>query len=114
MGQSDPPDRYVNQVARQSGSLQRGLQLLACLGRDGTPFGLPELAQRSGLDKATVHRLARVFVEAGYLTQDPAGRSYALGLRILDLGFATLARSGVRELSLPYMRDLVEHSPVPA
>jgi IclR family pca regulon transcriptional regulator len=35
-------------------------------------------------------------------------RSYALGLRILDLGFATLARLGVRELALPYMHALAE------
>jgi IclR family pca regulon transcriptional regulator len=109
MGQTDPADRYENRVAPvQPGSLRRGLHLLTCLGREGAPLGLSELAQRSGLDKATVHRLTRVLVEAGYLTQDPATRSYTLGLRILDLGFATLARLGVRELSLPYMRELAE------
>lgn len=108
MAETDPSDRYEHRAAAQPGSLRRGLHLLTCLGRDGTPLGLSELAQRSGLDKATVHRLTRVLVEAGYLTQDPATRSYTLGLRILDLGFATLARLEVRELSLPYMRELAE------
>jgi IclR family pca regulon transcriptional regulator len=108
MGKSDPADRYVNQPSAQSGSLRRGLLVLSCLGREGTPLGLSELSQRSGLDKATVHRVARVLVESGYLTQDPVTRSYALGLRILDLGFATLARLGVRELALPYMHALAE------
>jgi IclR family pca regulon transcriptional regulator len=108
MGKTDPADRYVNQPSAQSGSLRRGLLVLSCLGREGTPLGLSELSQRSGLDKATVHRVARVLVESGYLTQDPVTRSYALGLRILDLGFATLARLGVRELALPYMHALAE------
>jgi IclR family pca regulon transcriptional regulator len=108
MGETDPADRYANQSPGRAGSLRRGLLVLSCLGHEGTPLGLSELSQRSGLDKATVHRVARVLVESGYLTQDPVTRSYALGLRILDLGFATLARLGVRELALPYMRSLAE------
>lgn len=104
---TDPPDRYVNR-AETAGSLRRGLGLLSYLGQSQGPLGLTELAILSGLDKATVHRLARALVDCGYLTQDPATRAYSLGLRILDLGFATLARLDVRQLALPYMRALAE------
>jgi IclR family pca regulon transcriptional regulator len=106
MAVSDPTDRHVNRQVHEPGSLRRGLALLSCLGREGRPIGLSELAAVSGLDKATVHRLARTLVESGYLTQDPDTRSYSLGLRVLDLGFATLATLDVRQLALPYMRAL--------
>ena len=93
---------------RRGGSLRRGLTLLTCLGKASRPLGLSELAATSGMDKATTYRLAQTLVDTGFLTQDAATRSYSLALKILDLGFATLASMDVRTLALPYMRELAD------
>ena len=93
---------------RRGGSLRRGLTLLTCLGQASRPLGLSELAATSGMDKATTYRLAQTLVDTGFLTQDAATRSYSLALKILDLGFATLASMDVRTLALPYMRELAD------
>lgn len=107
VAKNDPPVRYMNQE-RQGGSLRRGLALLTCLSEAGRPLGLSELAAVSGLDKATTYRLAQTLVDSGFLTQDAATRSYSLALKILDLGFATLASMDVRTLARPYMRALAD------
>lgn len=103
--QIEPLDRNTNPL-QQRGSLSRGLALLTCLARRNLPIGLSELAALSGLDKATAHRLAQTLVEAGYVTQDQGTRAYALGLQVLDLGFAALSRLDVRQLAAPYMNEL--------
>lgn len=97
----------MNQEGR-GGSLRRGLALLTCLSEAGRPLGLSELTTVCGLDKATTYRLAQTLVDAGFLTQDAATRSYSLALKILDLGFATLASMDVRALARPYMRALAD------
>ncbi len=53
-------------------------------------LGLGELADRVGLPKATVHRLAGSLVALGFMRHGEDGR-YALGLRLSELG--ALARA---------------------
>jgi IclR family acetate operon transcriptional repressor len=87
------------------GTLSRGLHLLACVGQLGGRAGLAELAERSALNRATTHRLASKLVELGYLERDDAGR-FALGVRVLDLGFSYLASMDLRAQALPELEAL--------
>lgn len=57
---------------------------------------LGELAERSGMPKSTVHRLAKSLLEGGYLRHD--GRDYLLGYKLLELGERVK-----RELRLPHV-----------
>jgi IclR family transcriptional regulator, pca regulon regulatory protein len=88
------------------GSLARGLGLLEAAARARRDVGVSELAQLTGIDKATTHRLVRALSDMGYLMQVPETRRYRVGLRVLDLGFAFLSRLGLRELALPYLESL--------
>jgi IclR family pca regulon transcriptional regulator len=94
-------------AAALSGSLGRGLHLLAVLADAHQPLGLSELTARAGFDKATTHRLARTLLSFGFLIQEADSRRYRLGMRVLDLGFAYLSGLDVREQALPFMHVLV-------
>jgi IclR family transcriptional regulator, pca regulon regulatory protein len=105
-------ERNISLVQRDGefavGSLARGLHLMSCLANAHRELGLSELAQLSGLDKATTFRLASTLVKLRYIAQDDVSRRYRLGLNVLDLGFAYLASLDVRAYALPRMEALVQ------
>jgi DNA-binding IclR family transcriptional regulator len=88
-------------------TLSRGLDVLEALARgDGYGLGPSAIGQRAGLDKATVTRLLRTLVEAGYVTQDEATRRYRLGGRILWLAHRVTAGLDLRSVARPHLMAL--------
>ncbi len=73
-----------------SRSMDKSLDLLGLVGEGAQT--LTELATGSGLPKSTVHRLAAVLVDHGFLRV--AGHRYHLGYRLMELG--ELAKRQVR------------------
>jgi len=73
-----------------SRSLDKSLDLLAQVASG--PQGLSALVERSGLPKSTVHRLAAVLVDHGFLRSE--SHRYYLGYRLMELG--ELAKKQVR------------------
>jgi DNA-binding IclR family transcriptional regulator len=86
--------------------LERGVQVLQAFRPDGRTLTLPALVTRTGLPKPTVYRLARTLVELGLLERRPLG--YRPGIGLFELGELAPAKSGLREVALPYMQDLYE------
>ncbi len=88
-------------------TLSRGLDVLEALARaneDG--LGPSAIGQRVSLDKATVTRLLRTLVEAGYVTQDEATRRYRLTGRILWLAHRATVRLDLRSVARPHLAAL--------
>ncbi|MCW0211838.1 MAG: IclR family transcriptional regulator [Pseudonocardia sp.] len=85
-------------------SLARAFELLETLADAGGEAGLSELAERTGLAPATIHRLVRTLVGLGYLRQLPS-RRYTLGPRLVGLG-ETAARQFGR-WATPVLDELV-------
>lgn len=72
-------------------SVERAIVVLeAFLGAE-RELGLTELAHRTGVDKATAHRVLRTLVGHGYVVQDPDSSKYRLGFRCWDLGLAAVS-----------------------
>ncbi|MDV7241798.1 MULTISPECIES: IclR family transcriptional regulator [Rhodococcus] len=67
--------------------------------------GLSELARRTGLKKATVHRLAMDLVAHRMLER--GGYGYRLGLHLFELGQHVPASRRLRATALPFMADLL-------
>lgn len=80
-----PPDKLPN-VTR---SLHRAVGLLRLLASH-TRIGwrLSDLAEHTGLDPATVHRLLRSMVSEGLATRVPDSRHYTVGPLAFELGLA--------------------------
>lgn len=89
-------------------SLERGIELLRAFRQGSELLGNGELAERTGLSKATVSRLAQTLVGSGMLQQDRAHRAYRLAPAVLSLGHAMRSGSRVLAVAAPLMRALAE------
>ena len=72
---------------------------------DDQELGLSELARRTGLAKATVHRLATELVTLDYLER--SGTRFRLGCRLFELGQRVPRPAVLREAARPFMEDLL-------
>ena len=69
-------------------------------------IGIVALAELTGLNVSTIHRIASVLVEKGYLNQLHRRSKYSLGPKFLQFGSVTANRLTIIELALPFMAQL--------
>lgn len=87
-------------------SLERGLAVINSFSRDRRAQTLSEVAQQTGLTRATARRVLLTLAELGYVHQ--SSRSFALTPKVLDLGYSFLSSFRVVELAQQPMEALVE------
>lgn len=85
-------------------TLAHGLGILEAFHNSTGALSNSEIAQRTGLSRPTVSRLAYTLEELGYLRRDESGR-YLPGVGILAIAYPLLAGLKVRQLARPLMRD---------
>jgi IclR family transcriptional regulator, pca regulon regulatory protein len=90
---------------RFSESVDRGIAILECFSPAHPVRGIADVAEELGMKRSTTHRYMSTLLALGYLEQG-VKRKYRLGLRVTDLGMATLNATGLREHALPYMDEL--------
>src|SRR5918996_3977500 len=93
-------------AARRVAAVERAVALLDALA-GGVELGTNELARRTGLHPSSVSRLLATLAAAGLVEHSESTGRYRLGLRLLDLGNAVLARLDLREVARPHLRALV-------
>ena len=71
-------------------ALARGLALVRSVANASQPLSNRELAEATGIPKATISRLAATLVAAGYLRQATDSERFSLGPALLELGNAYL------------------------
>jgi IclR family acetate operon transcriptional repressor len=87
-------------------STQRSLAVLDVLAAEPS-LGTNEIARRTGMAASTVSRQLGTLVEAGLVDRVEATGHYRLGLRLVELGTAVLARLDVRTVARPHLEELV-------
>ncbi|MBI1201832.1 MAG: helix-turn-helix domain-containing protein [Rhodopseudomonas sp.] len=87
-------------------SLKRGVAILRAFRPGSELLGNGDLAERTGLARASVSRLTRTLVETGYLEYDARQRAYRLGAPVLSLGHAMRTGSSVLRVATPLMATL--------
>ena len=94
-------------------SLARGLTVLTAFGEDRAELTLTEVAQATGLARATARRALITYEHLGLVT--PSGdRRFALTPRVLSLGFPPLSRTTLPALALPHLTALAARIHEPA
>lgn len=91
-------------------SLRTGLRVLLEFEHDQRDFSVTELAQRCELAKSQVSKILSALVGAGLLVQDPATRTYSVGLRCHVLGSRFTNYDTLCQAATPVMRELLGSS----
>ncbi|MGW6659649.1 IclR family transcriptional regulator [Rhodococcus sp. NPDC055024] len=102
-------------VAGQTNSVNRAMALLHSFRPDARELTLTQLAERTGLSKATALRLLKTMRSGGLIGRE--GRVYRLGDGLVSLGLIA-ARSRIaspcddlREAAMPFLQDLYLRHP---
>ncbi|MDM0107166.1 IclR family transcriptional regulator [Variovorax sp. J22R24] len=85
-------------------SLERGIEILRSFRPGSELLGNAELAERTGLSRSTVSRLAQTLVGMGYLQVEPRTRAYSLAPAVLSLAHAMRSGSTALAIAAPHMR----------
>lgn len=80
--------------------------ILEAFGPDDEHLSLTEITRRSGVAKASVHRLAQELLRWGVLERH--GSDYWLGMRLFEIGQRVPRQRILREAARPYMEDLYQ------
>lgn len=92
---------------RRIGAAERAIAVLDTLA-DAGELGTNEIARRTGMTPSTVSRQLGTLAASGLVERVAASGRYRLGLRIVHLANALLARLDVREVARPHLLALVE------
>jgi IclR family pca regulon transcriptional regulator len=86
-------------------SLERGLAVIRAFGFRRVSLTITDVAEATGLTRATARRFLLTLVRMGYVRND--GREYWLRPRVLGLGYAYLSGIELPEAAKPFMDELV-------
>ena len=101
-------DRAEVSGGAEVAALARGLALLRVVGGASAPLSNRDLADATGIPKATVSRLAATLVTAGYLRQAADSERFSLGPALLDLSNRYLRHFDLRAAVRPHLVALSE------
>ena len=88
------------------GTLARGLDVLELFGQREPELSQKQISDRLALPMPTVHRLAAVLTERGWLDRDPITRRLRLGIEMARLVPAMMAGMRLPELARPHLLRL--------
>ncbi|MET8407368.1 IclR family transcriptional regulator C-terminal domain-containing protein [Streptomyces sp. NPDC005195] len=87
-------------------SLARGLTVITAFGEGRSELTLTEVAQATGLARATARRALITLEHLGYVTAH--AHAFRLTPRVLGLGFPPLSRTSLAEIAAPHLTGLSE------
>jgi IclR family pca regulon transcriptional regulator len=87
-------------------SLARGLSVIRCFDAEHPELTLSEVANLTGLTRATARRLLLTLGELGYVSSN--SRHFSLTPRVLDIGYAYLSSLNVQQIAQPFLEALSE------
>lgn len=85
-------------------SLARGLTVITAFGEGRSALTLTDVAQATGLARATARRALITLEHLGYVTAHD--RFFRLTPRVLGLGFPSLSRTSLAEIAAPHLTAL--------
>src|SRR5579859_6294249 len=106
MERSRPPEQKRERIKTRLSSVANALRLMKAFSGEDTEIGISALAQRLGLAKSTVHRLAATLITEGMLEQDRESGKYRLGLALFELGALVRRKMDVTNEARPFLKAL--------
>jgi IclR family KDG regulon transcriptional repressor len=105
---SAPQPPTATRDPKRLSSVATAIALLKAFSEDEVEIGVSSLAERLGVAKSTVHRLAVTLVSEGMLEQNPDNEKYRLGIALFGLGALVRRRMDVSTEAKPHLFALRE------
>lgn len=96
-----------NRSAGSLSAVDKAFAILSVLSMsDGTGLGVTEIAKKSGVPKATAHRILKALADIDVVYFTESDKKYGLGSTLLGIGLAALRQLNVPKLARPYLEEL--------
>jgi len=95
------PKNFINSIAR-------GFSVIRSFGPNREAMTLSEVAEETGLTRATARRILLTLESLDYVTQ--SRRHFRLTSKVLDLGYAFLASNRLLEVAQPHLQAATKRS----
>ncbi len=92
-------------MSEQVRSAERVFDLLEIIAKERTPVSLTDLAGRTGLSKATVHRLMQTLCSRAYADKGSDSK-YVLGPKLIELASYHIENLELQAAARPFLADL--------
>jgi IclR family transcriptional regulator, KDG regulon repressor len=102
--------RQADEGGTRLSSVANAILLMKTFSDEQSEMGISALAERLGLAKSTVHRLASTLVEAGMLEQNKETGKYRLGLAVFELGSLVRRKIDISLEAKPWLMTLREQT----
>jgi IclR family pca regulon transcriptional regulator len=100
-------DQFSGEQRNVVRSLAKGFRVLQAFSPDRPEMNLAEIARAADVDNATAFRFINTLRELGYVARVEGSKRFRLTLKCLDIGFSVVARTPLRDLARPLLRELV-------
>jgi IclR family pca regulon transcriptional regulator len=87
-------------------AVTRSLSVLELLASSSEPLDLPEIIDRTGIARASAHRLMKHLADDGYVTRENDPPGFRISFRLWQIAASMLSSREVRDVALPSMIDL--------
>jgi DNA-binding IclR family transcriptional regulator len=96
----------IGPLGKPVGAVAAAAKVLRALHASERPLNASEVARTSGLHRGTAYNILRTLQAESFVGYDEATRSYTVSLRILELAYGALRRSGLLDIARPLMHPV--------
>jgi IclR family transcriptional regulator, KDG regulon repressor len=93
----------IGPLGKSVGAVVAAAKVLRTLHASERPLNASEVARAAGLHRGTAYNVLRTLRSESFVGYDEATRTYAVSLRILELAYGVLRRSGLMDIARPPM-----------
>lgn len=90
--------------------LEKAMAVLQCFQKDTPELRIPQLSEKLGIPKPTIHRILVTLERGKFVKKNPDTEAYHLGIGILNLASNLLNSMDVRTIALPVMKQLAKET----
>ena len=87
--------------------LDRSLDIIELVAAAQQGLGISQIAEKSALPKATVHRLVTALCTRGYLQKDH-GNNYQVGIKLIEVASYSINELELQTEVRPYLKEIVQ------
>ncbi len=91
-------------------ALEKGLDILELLAREGTPMGIRQIADDLGRSKSEIFRMVHVLLGRGYLQREEGGDGLVLSNKLFALGMQTARARDLVSVAAPIVERFAEEA----